>query len=124
MNRNFLSLNCNFPTTEPYHGFFPFSKKGKYKNPNYPKDNWEQKKEIYNQKRRVRYKYFGVGTGRLGDRHRLDSKAKYWINFLQTEGYKLVSPEQLGKSISGDCGTFLALAIIRDKNLFFLKEGE
>jgi len=43
---------------------------------------------------------------------------------LQKEGYKLVSPEDLSKSISGGRETFLALAIIRDKNLFFLKEGE
>jgi len=43
---------------------------------------------------------------------------------LRTEGYKLVSPEDLAKSISGGRETFLALAIIRDKNLFFLKERE
>src|SRR6185437_10202143 len=118
MNRNFIT------TTEPYHGFFPFSSKGKYKNPNYPTENWEQKKELYNYNRRKRYLYFGIGTGRLGDRHRLDSKTRYWINFLRTEGYNLVSPEDLAKSISGGRETFLALAIISKQNLFFLKEEE
>jgi hypothetical protein len=36
----------------------------------------------------------------------------------------LVSPEQLTKSISGGRRSFLALAISKRKNLFFLKEKE
>jgi hypothetical protein len=39
------------------------------------------------------------------------------------EGYNLIDPEELGKSISGGRRTFLALAISKRKNLFFLKEG-
>jgi len=120
MNRNLFHLN--YTQTEPVGNFFPFH--FRYKNPNYLKENWKQKKEFYNFQRRKKYQHFEIGTGRLGDRHRLDSKTRYWVNFLQKEGYKLVSPEDLSKSISGGRETFLALAIIRDKNLFFLKEGE
>jgi hypothetical protein len=119
MNRNFI----NFPTTEPYSNFFPFSKKGRYKNPHYLVENWAQKKELYNQNRRKKYLHLGIGSGRLGDRHRLDSKTRHWVNFFLSEGYNLVSPEQLTKSISGGRRTFLALAINNNKNLFFLKEG-
>ena len=79
MNRNFLNLNPSsyWKEYQPANSFFPFSRKGRYKNPNYPTENWAKQKEFYNQKRRVRYKYFGVGTGRLGDRHKLDSKTRY-----------------------------------------------
>ena len=120
MNRNTLPLN--YTQTEPYRNFFPF--RSRYKNPNYLRENWGEKKEFYNQNRRVRYRYFGIGTGRLGDRHHLDKKTRYWINFFRFEGYNLVSPEDLGKSISGGRGTFLALAVNSKQNLFFLKEEE
>jgi hypothetical protein len=72
MNRNNLYLN-SFPGWKEYqsaNSFFPFSRKGNYKNPNYPAENWAQQKELYNSQRRKRYLYFGVGAGRLGDRHR------------------------------------------------------
>ena len=122
MNRNFINLNRNFFTSEPYSGLFSF--RSRYKNPNYPKENWEKKKEFYNYSRRKRYRHLGIGAGRLVDRHHCDSKTRHWVNFFCSEGYKLVSPEDLAKSISGGCRTFLALAINSKQNLFFLKEKE
>jgi hypothetical protein len=77
MNRNFITLNRNFSTGEPYHGFFPFSKRGRYKNPNYLAENWAKQKEFYNSQRRKRYRHWGLGAGRLGDRHKLDRKTRH-----------------------------------------------
>ena len=87
MNRNFITLNRNFPTSELYSGFFPFNKKGRYKNPNYLKENWEGKKELYNQKRRK--KYHLLGSSLRPDQYKFSPLVRYRLKILTTELEKL-----------------------------------
>jgi hypothetical protein len=87
MNRNFIT------TTEPYHGFFPFH--SRYKNPNYPKENWEKKKEIYNCNRRKKYRL--LGSSKKTDQHEFSHLVRYRLRILTTELEKLglVTQEKL-----------------------------
>jgi hypothetical protein len=60
---------------------------------------------------------------RKGDRHRLDRKTRYWIDFLKSEKYQLTSAEKIiSQSVlsGGRESPYIALAI-NNKNLFFLK---
>jgi len=79
MNRNFIT------TTEPYSGFFPFH--SRYKNPNYLKENWEEKKELYNCNRRKKYRLLG-SSPRL-DQHKFSHLVRYRWKILVTELEKL-----------------------------------
>jgi len=93
MNRNFITLNRNFFTSEPYSGFFSFH--SRYKNPNYLKENWAEKKEFYNSQRREKYRL--LGSSLRPDQHKFSPLVCYRLRILTTELEKLglVTQEKL-----------------------------
>jgi hypothetical protein len=60
---------------------------------------------------------------RKKDRHKLNRKTRYWIDFFKQENYLLTSLEDIFKnSLSGGRETSYIALRIDNKNLFFFKE--
>jgi len=94
-------LNFAVQVSVPQTGYFPIKK-------------YEKHKE--------NYLTFFHPKERKKDRHKLDRKTRYWIDFLKQENYLLTSLEEIFKGVlsGGRENPYIALKI-DNKNLFFLK---